>query len=221
MALKDIFFRCPLCGHEPTRGRQDHVHCPGCQRHFLRGPAPARIQIEGPDGERIVPARELVSEVTRRVVPVTGDTDGDSEEEDSEDGGPRDARVRARWAVGEESVRFRGEVLGFTERLGKASEMRLRLTPNTLELRNAEGAGGEGGGAVEKRRRWDLMDLRAVQASSSSLQIYTVSEELVHLRFLEESAFRWESLLQETLRAVYRDAGRGEIVEFQPRISTR
>ena len=65
------------------------------------------------------------------------------------------------------------------------------------------------------------MDLRAVQASSSSLQVYTLAQELVHFRFLEDSAFRWDCLLQETLRAAYRAAGKGEIVEFQPRITVR
>ncbi|MFW6199099.1 MAG: hypothetical protein ACOC8K_00875 [Gemmatimonadota bacterium] len=213
MALRDVLFRCPFCGHEPTRGRKDHVHCPSCQRHFLRGPAPARIRIEGPEGERIVPARELVNEVTRRVEPVGVEDDPESDEEGS---GSPEARVRARWAVGEETVRFRGELLGFTERLGEASEMRLRLTTKTLELQDVEA-----GGPVVERRRWDLLDLRALQASSSSLQIYTLSEELVHMRFLDDSAFRWETLLKETLRAAYRDAGRGEIVEFQPRITTR
>ena len=218
MALKDVLFRCPLCGHEPTRGRKDHVHCPSCQRHFLRGPAPARIQIEGPEGERVVPARQLVREVTRRIEAVGEGAESDAGREEGE---LRDARVRARWAVGEEIVRFRSELLGFTERLGEPSEMRLRLTPNTLELRSVEGGGDGGGGSEQERRRWNLLDLRAVQASSSSLQIYTVSEELVHMRFLDESAFRWEGLLHETLRAVYREAGKGEIVEFQPRITTR
>lgn len=214
MALKDVLFRCPVCGHGPTHGRKDHVHCPSCERHFLRGPAPARIEVKGPDGERTVSARELVKGVTRRVEPVSGKSpgagggDGGAE---SEAARAPEARVRVRWGVDEDIVRFRGELLGFTERLGPPSEMRLRLLRRALELWNSE----------ERRRRWNLLDLRAVQPSSSSLQIYTVADELVHFRFLDDSAFRWEGLLHETLRAVYREAGKGEIVEFQPRISVR
>lgn len=204
MALKDVLYRCPLCGHEPTGGRKDHVHCPSCERHFLRGPAPARIQVRGPGEDRTVPARELVQAVHRRAGPVPRESD---------DGGMggEEARVRVRWAVGEDAVRFRGELLGFTERLGSASEGRIRLTATALALTQSG----------QDRRRWNLLDLRAIQASSSSLQVYTVDEELVHFRFLEDSAFRWESLLQETLRATYREAGKGEIVEFQPRITVR
>jgi len=208
MALKDVLYRCPVCGHEDMAGRKDHAHCPSCGRHYLRGPAPARIRIEEPGGERTVPARELVRRVNSEAEPVTGDpADGG----DGSAGGIEETPVRVRWGVGEDTVRYRGELLGFTERLGPRSEMRLRLTKNALELL----------GDADHRRRWNLMDLRAVQASSSSLQVYTLAQELVHFRFLEDSAFRWEALLQSTLRQAYLEAGRGEIVEFQPRITVR
>lgn len=205
MALKDILYRCPYCGQDAMEGRKDHAHCGSCGRHYLRGPAPSRIRVEEDGAERSVPARKLVERVVSFVKPVSGDGSGGS------GGQPRETRVRVRWAVGEESVRLRGELLGFTERLGASSEMRLRLTATALELL----------GEADRRRRWNLMDLRAVQASSSSLQVYTLAQELVHFRFMDDSAFRWEALLQETLRAAYRAAGKGEIIEFQPRITVR
>lgn len=205
MALKDVLYRCPLCGADAMEGRKDHAHCSSCGRHYLRGPAPARIRVEEPGGERAVLAAELVERVGSFAGPVTGDGGEGSGEEVQE------TPVRVRWAVGEETVRYGGELLGFTERLGPRTEMRLRLTPTALELLGDE----------DRRRRWNLMDLRAVQVSSSSLQVYTLARELVHFRFLDDSAFRWETLLQETLRAAYREAGKGEIIEFQPRITVR
>lgn len=206
MALKDVLYRCPYCGHDTMAGRKDHAHCASCGRSFLRGPAPSRIRVEEEGVERSVSARKLVERVTSFGEPVSGDG--------ADDRGarlPRETRVRVRWAVGEETVRLGGELLGFTERLGAPSEMLLRLTASALELL----------GDADRRRRWNLMDLRAVQASSSSLQVYTLAGELVHFRFLEDSAFRWEVLLQETLRAAYRAAEKGEIIEFQPRITVR
>lgn len=205
MALKDVLYRCPLCGHDSMAGRKDHAHCPSCGRHYLRGPAPARIRVEENGAQRTVAARELVQRVRNLAGPVTREgADGSGAE-------VQETRVRVRWAVDEEAVRYGGELLGFTERLGPRSEMRLRLTASALELL----------GEADHRRRWNLMDLRAVQASSSSLQVYTLAQELVHFRFLTDSAFRWEALLQETLRAAYRAAGKGEIIEFQSRITVR
>lgn len=205
MALKHLLYRCPICGADPTLGRKDHAHCTSCGRHFHRGPAPALVDVTGPEGVESIPIRELVEEIARMGGPFSG-ANGDEE-------GPAlyASRVRVRRSSTEVPVRLRGQLLGFAERLERSSEMRLQLTRRALELLGASG----------RRHQWNLMDLRAVQASSSTLQIYTVARELVHFRFLDASSFRWEALLQETLRAAYRSEGMGEILEFQPRICVR
>ena len=59
-----------------------------------------------------------------------------------------------------------------------------------------------------------------MQTSSSSLQVTIPSGELIQLRFSLDSPRRWEQLLKAALQKAYREAGRGEIVEFQPRIVT-
>lgn len=124
-----------------------------------------------------------------------------------------ESRVRARRGVGEETMRYRGELLGFYERLGDPVLGVLRLSGDALELEGEEGAA--------TRSRWNLLDLRAVQASSSSVQIFTATGELAHFRFLDDSPVRWESMLHAALQKAYEREGRDRIVEFQPRISVR
>ena len=68
---------------------------------------------------------------------------------------------------------------------------------------------------------WPLLDIRALQGSSSSLQISPLEGGVVTFRFEEESSRRWEELLKAGLRRMWSEAGRGEIAEFQPRIRVR
>jgi len=112
----------------------------------------------------------------------------------------------------EEAIGYRGRLFGFVEVLGEPAVATLRLTEEGLEILNGDGRPEEG---------WSLMELRAVQSTSSSLQIYTADGELVQFRFGDASPLYWESLLHRALRKAYRESGRGEIVEFQPRISVR
>jgi len=81
-------------------------------------------------------------------------------------------------------------------------------------------AGGKGAGEQDSRLSWSLLEIRAVQTSSSSLQFSPRGGGLVELRFPYDSPLRWETLLRGALRRAYRREGRGEIVEFQPRIVT-
>jgi hypothetical protein len=103
----------------------------------------------------------------------------------------------------------------------------LELTEQALRLSRRPGSRGGGGhetGSLpdsdpEKgTETWPLLEIRAVQTSSSCLQFSPASGGLVELRFPHDSPFRWETLLRNALRRVYRREGLGEIVEFQPRI---
>jgi hypothetical protein len=129
---------------------------------------------------------------------------------DEEEGIVHRSRVRARRSGKEAPVRWEGELIGFAEALGPGAQGTLELSEDALVLR-LDCGGSE---------RWPLLDIRAVQTSSSSLQFSPVSGGLVEFKFPQDSPFRWEGILRECLRRVYRAAGKGEIVEFQPRIVT-
>ena len=61
---------------------------------------------------------------------------------------------------------------------------------------------------------------RGYRTPPDSFRIWNNDDTSQEFKFPEDSPFRWEALLRENLRRAYRAAGRGEIVEFQPRIVT-
>jgi hypothetical protein len=68
---------------------------------------------------------------------------------------------------------------------------------------------------------WGLLELSAIQMSSSTLQLKAKRQPVMTIRFERSSAKLWEERLQAAVREAYRRAGLGNVVEFQPRISTR
>lgn len=206
MALKDLIYRCPRCGADPVEGRKDRVRCPTCGSRYERGDPPAGILVrEEGTKPRTVPTSRLVESIREAGGPFPAAVDAEGSVDYA-------SPVEVRSGADEEPVRHSGGLLGFVEKLEEGGRATLRATDRALEL-----VGRDGG----TRSRWNLMDLRAVQSSSSSLQIYTAAEELLHFRFLDDSPVRWEALLHGLLRRAYRRTGRGEIVEFQPRITVR
>lgn len=118
------------------------------------------------------------------------------------------ARALVSWRISEEAVWHRGVLRGFSESMGPA-------VPGTIAVDRemvAVGDGRPGSG------RWRHLDLRAVQAASSSLQLSLPSDGLVQLRFLDDSPRRWETLMRRLVGGAWERAGRGRVVEFQPRI---
>jgi hypothetical protein len=118
------------------------------------------------------------------------------------------SEVKVRESGAESPVHWGGELIGFAEAMGPGDSGFLELDGTALVLRLECG----------RNQRWDLLDIRAVQTSSSSLQFSPLSGGLVEFRFPNDSPFRWEGILRQSLRLAYRAAGMGEIVEFQPRI---
>lgn len=205
MPLRTLLYRCPRCGQDPVEGRKDRVRCPSCGSVFRRMGSRRGIRVEAPEEKpNEVLASRLLEAIAVRGGPLPAARDEDGRIDYR-------ARVSVRRAGGEEVIRHGGEVLGFVESFGPPRAGVLRVTDEALELTRDE----------VPRARWNLMDLQAVQASSSSLQIYTAARDLVQFRFESDSALRWQELLHAVLRKAYREAGRSEIVEFQPRISTR
>lgn len=202
MPLTYLLYRCPHCGHDPMEGAKDRATCPGCGLAFSRGGEGGLIRIQDPAGEIWeVPGARLASAVEAW-------TAAEFEESGSGGGVFHKSRVRARQSGAESPVWFEGELIGFAEAMSSAVEGNLEIDEEGLVLRMECG----------QVMRWPFMDIRAVQTSSSSLQFSPVSDGLVEFRFPEDSPFRWEGILRESLRRAYRRAGLGEIVEFQPRI---
>jgi hypothetical protein len=100
--------------------------------------------------------------------------------------------------------------------MGEARWGIIEIGPAGLGLLHDETRDGET--HDHAREDWPFLDIRAVQTSSSSLQFSPRSGGLIELRFAEDSPYRWETMLREALRWAYREAGLGEILEFQPRV---
>jgi len=119
----------------------------------------------------------------------------------------------------EEPIRARGETLGFYERLGEEEEGVLELTPERVVLR-ASRPQALRDQAPEASVSWHckLLEIGAIQTSSTSVQIAPRSGGLLHFKFLHDSPKRWEELLQGWVRRAYLGSGLGEVAEFQPRV---
>lgn len=146
--------------------------------------------------------------------PVLGDATRPRMEE------PLEARVVLRRVEEEVALPFDGEVLGFVERYGeeRAGCLTLRADALVFDLDHPTGTEGTGEGGDLSSWSWPLLELRAVGASSSSVQFMPSGGPAVELRFPDESPRRWEESLKRAVDLAWREAGRGHVVEFQPRI---
>ncbi len=206
MALPDLLWACPECGEDRGLWNDSHT-CSACGTRFVRGDG-ASIRAVHPDGtETARPAREWAdllrdpAELLHR----------DSGEADDTSAPVRSAEVTVRAVDSEVPVYGEAGYLNRVEVFGEPRPARLSLERDRLVVH------GEG----EAPDPWPLETLTAVQASSSSLQVKTRGRPLVAFRFQEDSVYLWEQLLHAALRDFYGRTGRGEIVEFQPRISSR
>jgi hypothetical protein len=210
MALVHLLFRCPRCGHDPMAGTKDKAECGSCGTAFSRGGEGALIRVVHSDGESWeVPSRALTLALERWL---------------AEEVLPEDPQVTVHSAQAwvrrsgpESPVRWGGQLIGFAEAMGERVAGRLRLTGDRLVF-TPDSVEPEPAGAVPGEATWLLMDIRAVQTSSSSLQFSPALGGLVEFKFPSDSPFRWEHLLHRGLRNAYQKAGLGTIVEFQPRI---
>jgi len=200
MPLAHLLYRCPVCGHEPLEGRGSLAGCAACLRAFGPGSGGTRIAVRTGVGElEEVPARALIERIG-----VYGSPRGSA----GAPSFPVEAAATMRVAVRESPIRRRGALLGFCERLGARKVGVLSLYRDRLTFTERSGTMHE----------WPLGAVRALQGSSSAVQIAPARGGLVSFRLDRDSPKRWDDLLRAQLRAVWRAEGRGEIVEFQPRI---
>jgi len=217
MALGDLLWACPDCGHARAwEGDAGTRRCGACGRSYRRG-AGGDIVVRDASGRE---ATQAAAALVDRLPPVDPASEGQGE--------PR-ARVRCAPAVGFSPVRQDGRVLGFFERRGEwaAGELTLqaealRFTPDGVGAgRDAgEDAAGAAHGAEPPggHLEWPLEHITAVQSSSRTLQIKPRGAPVVSFRFEDASCRHWEQLIAAALQALYHRRGWGRIREYQPRI---
>lgn len=203
MAIPDLLWACPACGRDRGLGPDRRGYrCTGCGTAFSRGQG-AAIQADAPDGS---------STALRPVEWLARLPDPQSLVRERAGGGGeiRAARASARWVTGFDPVSGEHGYLNRIEVWGQPTPGRLELRSDRLVWDPAE----------KSADTWPLGSLTAVQASSRAVQLNRSGAPLVELRFHDDSIFLWERLLHAALRDFYGRTGRGDIVEFQPRIVT-
>ena len=196
MSLRDLIHRCPSCGESTLQRDAEGVDCTGCRRVYRQADDGDGFRVTDQDGEHIeLGVGDLVDQMSGL----------------GEDSGLLHASAIARFAFAEQPVRYRGALIGFFEERGRDVAGKLDLDDETLRFREEDG----------ELHEWGLLDLRAVQTASAAVQISPLEGGLVSFRVLEDSPRRWEETLKARLRKRWRAAGRGEILEFQPRIRAR
>ena len=203
MGLADLLWACPECGADRGLNAQGRAYvCRSCATRFRRGRG-ADIRAERPDGTVVV--RSPAEWTALLPDPAGVLREGGAETP------LRAARVTWQEVTGFDTVRDRDGYLNRVELWGDERPGRLELWPDAL-VHVPEGEGPT---------HSPLDSVIAVQASSSSLQVNRREQPLVSFRFEDDSILLWEELLRAALRDFFRRTGRGEIVEFQPRIATR
>jgi hypothetical protein len=200
MSLRDLLWACPECRGVGAVSVTGTCQC-GVTYERARG---ARIRANRPDGTVV---DRSAAEWVDLLPPVEGLLP-------AEESGPvivRTATVVAREVTGSAPVREGGRFLNRIERYDQQRDGALELLRDRIVYRPAGG----------RDRVWPLDTVTAIQASSRTLQIKVRDQPLVSFGFEDDSVLLWELLLQAALRDFYRRSGRGEIVEFQPRITTR
>lgn len=203
MAIRDLLWACPACHR--VESISDDGLCHGCGARFSRG-----------RGARI---RAVTGGRTREEYPATWlsmlpwpDLDGEGRTLPPGLEPPFRQMGVVRLATGQAPLRRGPELVGFVERFGPATRGGIVLTGENVIFRPLDGRDGW---------LWPLVEVSAVQPSSSAIQIKARSRPVASLRFEAGSIRLWEQRFLYCVRRAYAAAGQGEIVEFQPQVRTR
>ena len=223
MPIHDMLYRCPRCGHDPLDGHKGRARCSSCGTRLEQGRGSVIIvrPLKGPPEQ--TSATSLLADMEKIGGPGTGKGRGRDLGEESLF---REARVTLGMAEGHDVIRWRGEVLGFSERISWKGEGLIRLrgealtfTPvqDTVGLVERNGRAGLG----ERAEGFSCLlgDIRGVQISSKALQVTLEGSRLYQFEFIDDSPKRWEDLLCLALTRLYSQSGRC-ILEFKPRVVT-
>jgi len=208
-----MLYRCPRCGHDPLDGHIGRAKCSSCGTQFEQGRGSVII-VRPPDGP---PEQSTASILLADVERLGGPGLGAQLDEASLS---REARVAFGKAEGHDVIRWRGEVLGFSERISWSGRGTVRLEGEafTFAPDQHKARGGQGSpGGLDQSFSCLLGDIRGVQISARALQITLDGERLYQFEFVDDSPKRWEDLLCLALTRLYAQSGQC-ITEFKPRI---
>jgi 1-acyl-sn-glycerol-3-phosphate acyltransferase len=166
--------------------------CRACGAQYRRGRG-AKIVVTPSDGK----ATEYAPTEITRLLPHPGATGS--------------AHCTIRDSAGDHAYYAHNRFLGRIETLGPSRPGTLTLNRTTL------GFNAENGESLAM----SLLEITALQPSSHALQIKTTGRPVFSIRFTDSSPKLWEERLQNAISDAYRNAGMGDVVEFQPRICTR
>ena len=229
MPIHNMLYRCPRCGHDPLDGHKGRAKCSSCGTQFEQGRG-AVIIVRPPDGPpEQCTAGSLLADVGRlggpgRAEPGFGAQLGEASLF-------REARIAFGRAEGHDVIRWRGEVLGFSERISWKGRGTVRLEGEALTFepdqstgrgRSRQGGPGSRGGqdslgGLDQSFSCLLGDIRGVQISSRALQVTLDGGRLYQFEFVDDSPKRWEDLVCLALTRLYARSGQC-ITEFKPRI---
>jgi hypothetical protein len=196
MAIKDLLYACIECGREAGIKATEHAEtCERCGTRYSRTDG-ADIRVERPNGSvEVRPPSEWLDLLEAKLPIEQMRTD-------------RRERVVVRTATSSTPHRHRGIYLGQIESFGQPEAGWLSLSPTELRFEPDTG----------EDRIWPLIELTAVQPSSTSLQLKLRRGPVLSLRFPEASSLLWEEHVRHAVQTLYTTLGSGEVREFQPRI---
>lgn len=190
--IKDLLWSCVVCGApESLRVDRKTERCEECGASYARGDG-AEIVVETKDGRREVRRAGEWAAMLPPVVPAGS------------------ATCSLSIAHSDEPIHSYGEYFGRFEKFGEARIGTMSLDGDALSF--------EVDGETD---RWPLLDLSAIQLSSSTLQVKPKRRPVMTIRFAQSSPKLWQERLEKAVREAYARAGLGDVVEFQPRIVTR
>jgi hypothetical protein len=224
MPIHHMLYRCPRCGHDPLDGHKGRAECLSCGTSFEQGRG--AVIIARPPGRPPdqTDARSLLAAVEEMGGPGFR-TDQDEEIL------VREAKIRFGVVEGHDVIRWKGVVLGFSEKISRKGQGVLRLEGAALRVTQSVGLQGDSGELEGDRSRPGprknadvfsclLDDIRGVQISSKALQITLGRSRMYQFEFIEDSPKRWEDLVCTALIRFYARS-RLSVAEFKPRILTR
>lgn len=218
MPLRDLLYRCTHCGDPQIEGAGPWVLCTSCGRRVTRKKGGGgRLFVEDPlrrpEGEergsltRAEGKWKSVSELVDQIENLGGASFQGAFLSDRVS-----ARVRIASASGSgEPLHFQSKVLGFVERFRPARNGTLRLDATGLSFHPDPGAQSS-----TNVLRYPYLELTALQTSSTALQWVDATGIVTLVRFEDDSLRRWDDLVKGEIRGAWHEAGRGDILEFQP-----
>lgn len=196
MAIHLILYACIECGREssikPIKGERAEV-CERCGTLYTREEG-AMIKCAPPNRE---PETRHPSEWL------------DILEQHPLRGGARKERALVSFARKQLPYRHSGMYLGHVEKFEPPLPGTIELTEEAVLFR-ADGS--------DQTEVWPLDELTAVQPSSTTLQLKIRHGPVVSMKFIDASPLLWEQRLRDAVQRRFLVAGKGEILEFQPRI---